>query len=94
MTSFNTENGSKAVDLASTADSASAVFFLFFEKKNNGDGLIIRLTSMSNLKRICEQLARKMLPRISNATLGKKNEFCTSKIYFRKLNFEIVFFSL
>ena len=39
-------------------------------ENNNGDHLILRLTSLAKLKKICMQFARKMHPRISDAKLG------------------------
>ena len=60
-TSFITQNGSKAVDLASTAVTAKwSVFYCL--KNNNGDHLILRLTSLAKLKRKCVQFARKIHP--------------------------------
>ena len=54
-TSFVTQNGSKAVDLASTAVTANGVFYCL--KNNNGDHLIQCLTSLAKLKRMCMQFA-------------------------------------
>ena len=78
---FITQNGSKAVDLASTAITANGVFHCL--KDNNSDHLILCLTSLSKLKRLCMQFARKMHPRISDAKLGnnrrvlnKQDLFC------------------
>ena len=67
MTSFITQNGSKAVDLASTAVTATGVFYCL--KSNNGDHLILCLTTLAELKRKCVQFARKMHPQISDAKL-------------------------
>ena len=45
-------------------------------ENNNGDHLILRLTSLAKLKKICMQFARKMHPRISDAKLGNNLNMC------------------
>ena len=54
-TSFSTQNGSKAVDIADSSNSRWDVFHRL--KNDNGDCLIVCLTSLSELKRIRVQFA-------------------------------------
>ena len=53
-------------------------------KNKNGDHLVLCLTSLAKLKRMCNQFARKTPPRISNAKLGNNpdSRFVVDRVSF------------
>ena len=73
-TSLNTQNESKGVDQVSTAVTANGVCFIPWNIDNNGDRLMICLTSLPKFKRKCVQFTSKMHPRISDAKLGNNQQ--------------------